>query len=136
MPKIHLVPISEGITQEELFQRMQHGWILSGRQMIRSTQKIVDVSKPMARVGAEDMDVWVLPEPMIPMVVVAEALVDGFIAKEGQDTGTVLDDIARFLLGQGIIPLALARKQGESDESEQTDDPREAVQTEPEVEEG
>ena len=131
MPTIHLIPISEGVTEKELFQRMQHGWVMAGRQSVQSQQKIVDVSKPMTRVGLEDMDVWILPEPMVPLGVVANALMDAFEAKEDHDAGLVLDNVSHFLLRQGIIPLVMARKESEVEEPGQTDDLPEG----PEVEE-
>ena len=66
MPQIHLVPVNQGMTREELAQRLQSGWVLVGRQAANVAQGIIDPSKPMPPSGVVDVDVWVLSEPMLP----------------------------------------------------------------------
>jgi hypothetical protein len=45
MPQIHLVPVNQGMTREELAQRLQSGWVLVGRQAANVAQGIIDPFK-------------------------------------------------------------------------------------------
>jgi hypothetical protein len=74
MPQIRLVPVNQGMTREELAQRLQSGWVLVGRQAANVAQGIIDPSKPMPPSGVVDVDVWGLSEPMLPAAALAHLL--------------------------------------------------------------
>ena len=102
MPVVHLVPVTHGMSKDEVVGRIQAGWVLAGRQAVQSTELIVDPSKPIPPSGVVDVDVWVLNEPMVPVGLVATRLIEEF---EAGGEGMTLDNLARVLTGQGIIPL-------------------------------
>lgn len=100
---IDFVPVTEGLTEQEVGQRIQTGWVYFGRQAVNVRSGIIDPTRPLAPTGLLDMDIWVLPQPTIPVNVVVGALVKTHI--EQKDPTLALDDLARLLFGQGIVPL-------------------------------
>ena len=106
MALIHLVPISEGMSREELAERVQSGWILAGRQAINLRSAVIDPTKPMAPTGVADVDVWVLPEATIPSGLVAHTLIEAYTAApDREEKVLLLDDLARKIFGAGILIL-------------------------------
>jgi len=99
--------VTEGIAKEELGQRIQSGWIHAGRQAVNTASGILDPSKPMSPTGVVDVDVWILPEPMIPAGLIATVLAQAYkVENDVRPKTLLLDDIARALFGgMGILPL-------------------------------
>jgi len=105
VPTIHVIPVGQGMGQQELQSRLMSGWVLVGRQAINMAGQIIDPSKPMTPTGIIDVDVWMLPEPTIPAGIVIAALVKAH--QEGQaEPGLMLDSVCRALFGEGIVPMA------------------------------
>ena len=102
MPVIHVIPVTQGMSEQELAGRLQSGWIHAGRQAVNVGQGIVDPSKPMTPTGIVDCDVWVLPEPMMPALALARALLH--LADDGGDLVT-LERLAEGVLGQSLNQL-------------------------------
>ena len=99
--KIHLIPVTDGITQDELAGRIQAGWVHLGQMLINGSG-VLDPTKPMTQAGQVPAEVWVLPEPMVPAGVIVNLLVS--MSKQGLDL-SALDALAQALLGQGIRAL-------------------------------
>ena len=102
MPVVHIVPVTHGMTKDEVLGRIQSGWVMAGRQAVHNNGLIVDPSQAAAPTGVIDADIWVLNEPMAPISLIAARLVESYEAGGDVDT---LDDLARVLTGQGIILL-------------------------------
>jgi len=86
--KMHLIPVTEGITTEELGQRIQAGWVHIG-QMLIAQKGIIDPTKPMTHTGLVPAEMWVLPEPIMPVGAFASAMVQ--LAGEGKYAVARLD---------------------------------------------
>jgi len=63
---IHLVPVTQGMTREELGGRLETDWVHAGRQAIRADNMIIDPSRPIPPSGVVDVDVWVQTGPVMP----------------------------------------------------------------------
>lgn len=117
--QMHFIPTNKGMDREELGSRIQHGWIYFGRQAVRGPA-IANVTEPNAPIGVADVDIWVLPEPTIPLSALVHILVE--IHLKQADASLWLDDVARAIFGQGIVPLAeafaSAAEQGGSEDVE------------------
>jgi hypothetical protein len=101
----HFVPVRKGMDHDELKQRILTGWSYFGRQSVQCAA-IVNVGNPSGPVGVEDVDIWVIPEPMIPQSILAQILVG--VHQKQKDPALALDDVARAVFGQGILPLVEA----------------------------
>ena len=96
-------PVQQGMSAQEVQQKLMTGWIKVGRQTIAQPQKlIVDPSSPMPPGGVIDVDVWMMPEPMVSVEVVARMMVERY---EAGDDGIALDNLARALFRVGINVL-------------------------------
>jgi hypothetical protein len=93
------------MAKAEVGARIQMGWILAGRQSVNlKSQGIVTAGEAMAsNTGLVDMDVWVLPEAMIPQGMVTQALYD--LAKQEMGDVSTLNTISTALLRLGIADL-------------------------------
>jgi len=89
----------------EINARIQQGWVMAGRQAVNlKAQGIVTAGEALATAtGLVDMDVWVLPEPMMPQGQVLKVLYDLFKQKMGD--ASTLNTIATALVGLNIGDL-------------------------------
>jgi len=110
---VHFIPVSGGLSREEVEQRIKSGWVYYGRQAVSLAGQLLKPGQPLDA-GVADYDIWVLPEPMVPVSKVASVLVAAYV--EGEDAD-LLDDLARLLFGFGIAPLAEMFRAG--DEAQQ-----------------
>ena len=112
-------PVQQGMSAQEVQQKLMTGWIKVGRQTIAQPQKlIVDPSSPMPPGGVIDVDVWMQPEPTVAVETVAREMVKRY---ESGDDGIALDNLARALFGVGINivrqQLAAVPNQGQKEKN-------------------
>jgi len=94
--KIHLLPLGQGITADELGQRIQAGWMYVGQMRI-AQKGIIGPTKPMTSWGLVPAEVWVLSEPMMPVGVFAGTIVQ--MVGEGKHDVARLDALSKAVLG-------------------------------------
>jgi hypothetical protein len=116
MPQIELVPLTEGITPDELVQRLSSGWVFVGTFPVRQTNGIIDPSKPMTPDGMMPANVWVRVEPTIPSSAVADLLYELYTAGP-VSAELLLNTISRKLLGLPVDELVERIRAATSQES-------------------
>lgn len=101
MPIVHLIPVKRGMEPDEVIGRLQQGWQLMGRQMIKRGEAIATPSNPEGRF-LENADVWMLDEPMIPQAMVAQMLLQAMAHEDP------LEELAQELFGMDLMGLQAA----------------------------
>jgi hypothetical protein len=97
--QIHVIPAGRPMPHKELEGRIASGWIKVGRQVMETNNRgVATLDNPNAPPFAE-FDVWVLPEPMIPVSVVVGSLVQ--MASSGGDMATI-NMVSEALFGADI----------------------------------
>lgn len=113
MPLVHLIPVKRGMEPDEVIGRLQSGWTLLGRQMIKRGEAIATPANPEGRF-LENADVWMLAEPMIPQAMVASMLLQAMSAEDP------LEALAQEMFGMGLmgIQAAMAAAQEQNDQKQ------------------
>jgi len=104
MPHIHTIPVNQGITRDELTQRLSSGWVYVGQMAMQEGSGVLDPTRPVTSTGAVLMHIWLLPEPMVP----AGTLLQLFASLYPERDKATLNDIARQLFGRTIPELMSA----------------------------
>jgi len=97
MPMIDTIPCSQGLTEEQLNKKIDDGWVLVGRQSVNT-----GIARPDSPGGTVDVDIWMIPEPMMPQRVVMQALVSYYQNVGGKQ---VLDQLCKAWFDVGIERL-------------------------------
>lgn len=107
---VNFVPVTQGMTSDEVKSALSNGWQYIGRQAMKQSQ-IVDPSKPTLT-GIVDVDIWAQPEPMVPIGAIVNLLVD---ADDQGNRAELLDHLCQELVGTGYEDMRekviTARKQ-------------------------
>jgi len=106
MPQMHIIPVNQGVTPDDIGTRLAAGWTYLGQMNVRRDSGIIDPSKPMTAEGLVPAYVWIQLEPVVPSSILATVLWQMGLSGE-YDTPT-LDDLAQKLLG---VPLAVVESQ-------------------------
>jgi hypothetical protein len=106
MPQMHIIPVNQGITPDEIGTRLAAGWTYLGQMNVRRDSGIIDPTQPLTAEGLVPAYVWIQLEPVVPSSVLATVLWQMDLSGE-YDTPT-LDDLAQKLLG---VPLAVVESQ-------------------------
>jgi hypothetical protein len=114
VPLIHTIPVNQGITREELSQRLASGWVYVGQMAIQEGSGVIDPTKPILPGGAVMVHVWLLPEPTVP----AGALIQLFASMYEQADKLTLNNIARQLFGRTIPELVSAADKPQEEKEE------------------
>jgi len=114
MPSIEFIPIANGMTPQDVIDRLEQGFVHIGDVAIRQEAKIVDPTKPMMQNGLIPCHVWVQGEPMMPTSRLV-ALLYSLAVDWGGDLNT-LDTISQQLLG---LPISDLVKQMETSTEEE-----------------
>jgi len=113
------MPVTYAMTKEELGSRLSAGWVYIGQMAMKEGSGIIDPSKPTTPSGATVMNVWLLPEPMIP----AGALLQLFAELYDTADKATLNEMARKLYGHTVPELlSAADPQRQEDVNDQEGD--------------
>ena len=115
--------IAAGLQPEEIVERLRQGWVVLPGVTIKGPA-VVTPNTPPDMVGQKKMDIWFLPEPMVPTGIVAAAIVA--LSRQGGDIVT-LNDLAKVLFGQtlGTLEAALVQLQQPPTETPVGEEPEE-----------
>jgi hypothetical protein len=94
---LHAVARGRGMTPGELQGRLETGWVLIGRQVLKFGSQIAIPGQPPG--GLTEADIWMIHEPTVPQRVVMEAMV------QVQRLGGGIDGVCRALFGVGVMQL-------------------------------
>ena len=73
--QFHIVPVTQGMQENELRGRLRSGWVKVGRQVVQLLNpQISTPSNPNPGLSLQECDVWVLFEPTVPIAVVIGGL--------------------------------------------------------------
>ena len=104
MPQMHIIPVNQGITPDEIGTRLAAGWTYLGQMNVRRDSGIIDPTQPMTAEGLVPAYVWIQLEPVVPSSVLATVLWQMY--KSGQFDPQTLNGLAQTLLGVPIGELA------------------------------
>jgi hypothetical protein len=97
--QVRMVPQNEGLPAKVVLQMLAEGWVcLSGASIQSDAPQIAQPGMPYTpRVGL--FDIWALPQPMMPQMVVAQALLAA--ASQGGDVKT-LETLSQTWFGASL----------------------------------
>lgn len=98
MPATRLIPTEKGLTEDQLRQALESGWVFIGRHAINT-----GVATPKSPGGTKDVDIWMLQEPMIPQRVIMELLI-GY-SQWQPDAKQYMNDLCVKLFKVGVDEL-------------------------------
>ena len=73
MPQVDLIPMMVPLSEEEIIGRVRAGWRIIGQQVMRKSG-LVTPDNPDG-IQAIPVNIWFLPEPMVPVSLVIQAVV-------------------------------------------------------------
>lgn len=105
MPIIELRPIQEPMDEKEVVGRLQAGWIIAGQILVSKGNGVATPDNPTGQVMAP-CNIWILPEPMVPISEVYQVLLNA--AEQYKESGPgmlALGYISHLLIGMTIEDL-------------------------------
>ena len=93
MPQMHIIPLNQGITPDEIGTRLAAGWTYLGQMNVRRDSGIIDPTQPLTAEGLVPAYVWIQLEPVVPSSVLATLLWQMHMSE--QFSQHTLDHLAR-----------------------------------------
>lgn len=73
--QVHMIPVQQGMTENEMKGRLRSGWVKVGRQVVQlNNPQLATLENPVAGPSLVECDIWALFEPTVPLGVVIGGL--------------------------------------------------------------
>lgn len=73
--QVHMIPVQQGMTENEMKGRLRSGWVKVGRQVVQlNNPQLATLDNPVAGPSLAECDIWALFEPTVPLGVVIGGL--------------------------------------------------------------
>ena len=106
MPAIDFTPVMKPLSPEELLGRLQRGWTIAGQVLLQQGSGVATPDNPNGAT-AVPVNVWTLPEPMVPLGELISTLLamDKAVEMGQLAPGQVLESFAQGVIGVTIEQL-------------------------------
>ena len=117
MPQVQLIPIQQPMKPEEIAARLQAGWHVEGQLLVLQSS----IATPDNPGGAQaiPVNVWILPEPMIPLGEFLNAIISASDELSDSPALEGVDIISKKLMGKTVQEIKDEITQSQGDLSSQ-----------------